>query len=339
MISNEATRVNPNQVLATNFMHHQSPLVDIQLGSPVDSVTFDKIDYKTNPYIKPPYSYATLICMAMKGSKRNKLTLAAIYTWITEHFMYYRMADPSWQNSIRHNLSLNKCFEKVPRRKDEPGKGGFWRINPEYNALLDTGSSKKKPKSIDFGHKRSSTEDTDDLLQEMISGKNKYKRSRSLVNEGADEDNDAAVALANYLNFDKLLSQDIDVNGTKLRTEDIIDGHNSNDTLVTLSPPPSDTTSEDSFEDLLSSDLAKLEGSANGSSGMSVQGVKIEPPEWWADSLTGSAFNGLLNTSIPSGQLGSANHDSHPWNTNKSEIDDAMAALDDMEKFFTSSFN
>jgi len=56
MVSNEATRVNPNQVLATNFMHHQSPLVDIQLGSPVDSVTFDKIDYKTNPYIKPPYT-------------------------------------------------------------------------------------------------------------------------------------------------------------------------------------------------------------------------------------------------------------------------------------------
>ena len=54
------------------------------------------VDYKLNGDIKPPYSYATLICMAMKANK-NKMSLSSIYQWIKENFLYYRNADPSWQ--------------------------------------------------------------------------------------------------------------------------------------------------------------------------------------------------------------------------------------------------
>lgn len=57
----------------------------------------EDIDYKTNPHIKPPYSYATLICMAMEASKKPKITLSAIYKWITDNFCYFRHADPTWQ--------------------------------------------------------------------------------------------------------------------------------------------------------------------------------------------------------------------------------------------------
>ncbi|ELT89986.1 hypothetical protein CAPTEDRAFT_222987 [Capitella teleta] len=142
-------QVNPNSILNVtnlprNNLGRELPgcrgLVDLR--APCNPL--EKIDYKHNPHVKPPYSYATLICMAMKESKKNKVTLSGIYNWITENFMYYRMADPSWQNSIRHNLSLNKCFQKVPRRKDEPGKGGFWRINPEYQDMFVNGVFKKR---------------------------------------------------------------------------------------------------------------------------------------------------------------------------------------------------
>ncbi|KAI1883915.1 hypothetical protein AGOR_G00221000 [Albula goreensis] len=103
-----------------------------------------EVDYRTNHQVKPPYSYATLICMAMRASRKNKLTLSAIYGWITENFCYYRRAEPSWQNSIRHNLSLNKCFVKVPRTKEEPGKGGFWQIDPQYADMFVDGIFKRR---------------------------------------------------------------------------------------------------------------------------------------------------------------------------------------------------
>ncbi|KAG8433204.1 hypothetical protein GDO86_017478 [Hymenochirus boettgeri] len=104
----------------------------------------EEVDYRTNANVKPPYSYATLICMAMEASQQRKLTLSAIYNWITQNFCYYRHADPSWQNSIRHNLSLNKCFMKVPRGKDEPGKGGFWQMDPRYADMFVNGVLKRR---------------------------------------------------------------------------------------------------------------------------------------------------------------------------------------------------
>ncbi|KAL0992864.1 hypothetical protein UPYG_G00100290 [Umbra pygmaea] len=115
--------------------HHQSI---VPAKSP------EEVDYKTNRQVKPPYSYATLICMAMQASMKNKITLSSIYNWITGNFCYYRHAEPSWQNSIRHNLSLNKCFMKVPRQKDEPGKGGFWQIDPQYAHMFVNGVFRRR---------------------------------------------------------------------------------------------------------------------------------------------------------------------------------------------------
>ncbi|MBN3276117.1 FXJ1B protein, partial [Polyodon spathula] len=126
---------------STSYLQQQTPpshLTSVPRSAP------EEIDYKTNAQVKPPYSYATLICMAMQASKKTKITLSAIYSWITDNFCYYRHAEPSWQNSIRHNLSLNKCFMKVPRQKDEPGKGGFWQIDPQYADMFVNGVFKRR---------------------------------------------------------------------------------------------------------------------------------------------------------------------------------------------------
>ncbi|CAK9436121.1 uncharacterized protein LODBEIA_P06790 [Lodderomyces beijingensis] len=79
---------------------------------------------------KPPYSYATLIGISILSHPDKRLTLSHIYQWISDTFKFYRKEDVGWQNSIRHNLSLNKAFVKGEKSKD--GKGHFWCIKPGY---------------------------------------------------------------------------------------------------------------------------------------------------------------------------------------------------------------
>lgn len=92
------------------------------------------------PKGKPPYSYIALISMAICNSSERKLTLHDIYKFITDRFPYYRDHENAkgWKGSIRHNLALNDCFMKLPRR---PGmKGHEWAIDPEYEDMFDHGS-------------------------------------------------------------------------------------------------------------------------------------------------------------------------------------------------------
>ncbi|XP_063286290.1 forkhead box protein K1 [Pelobates fuscus] len=93
---------------------------------------------------KPPYSYAQLIVQAISSAQDRQLTLSGIYAHITKHYPYYRSADKGWQNSIRHNLSLNRYFVKVPRSQEEPGKGSFWRIDPTSEVKLAEQAFRKR---------------------------------------------------------------------------------------------------------------------------------------------------------------------------------------------------
>lgn len=90
------------------------------------------------PEVKPPHSYVALIYLAMKHSGRSKVTLAEIYDYIRTRFTYYRHAGTGWKNSIRHNLTQQKCFVKVARMaEDGGGKGGFWAPHEGYLKILE----------------------------------------------------------------------------------------------------------------------------------------------------------------------------------------------------------
>lgn len=64
---------------------------------------------------KPPYSFSCLIFMAIEDSPTKALPVKEIYSWITQHFPYFKTAPNGWKNSVRHNLSLNKSFQKVEK--------------------------------------------------------------------------------------------------------------------------------------------------------------------------------------------------------------------------------
>jgi hypothetical protein len=112
---------------------HRSPhILDTPAGPLLMSNSDVDLSLDENKHIKPQYSYAQMITQAIVSTEEEKLNLAGIYTFITSRYAYYRHQAPSgWQNSIRHNLSLNKAFEKVARSSDEPGKGMKWQLVPE----------------------------------------------------------------------------------------------------------------------------------------------------------------------------------------------------------------
>ncbi|XP_006158066.1 forkhead box protein N3 [Tupaia chinensis] len=115
-----------------------SPVQDVDDDTPPSPAHSDMpYDARQNPNCKPPYSFSCLIFMAIEDSPTKRLPVKDIYNWILEHFPYFANAPTGWKNSVRHNLSLNKCFKKVDKERSQSiGKGSLWCIDPEYRQNL-----------------------------------------------------------------------------------------------------------------------------------------------------------------------------------------------------------
>ncbi|CAL2039514.1 unnamed protein product [Caenorhabditis brenneri] len=105
----------------------------------------------TDPTKRPPYSYNAIIAMAIQSSPQKRMRLQEIYDYISTNFPYYNAKKSSgWQNSVRHNLSLHREFQKV---RAEDGQGNYWEmtctmgtdvyIDKECGKLLRSKESKR----------------------------------------------------------------------------------------------------------------------------------------------------------------------------------------------------
>ena len=112
----------------------------------MNRVRHDKTYRRSYTHAKPPYSYISLITMAIQQSPNKMCTLSEIYQFIMDLFPFYRQNQQRWQNSIRHSLSFNDCFVKVPRTPDRPGKGSYWALHPDSGNMFENGCYLRRQK-------------------------------------------------------------------------------------------------------------------------------------------------------------------------------------------------
>ncbi|VDM35529.1 unnamed protein product [Hydatigera taeniaeformis] len=56
-----------------------------------------------------------MIAMAIRASPNKRCTLSEIYQYLHSKYPFFRGSYTGWKNSVRHNLSLNEVFIKLPK--------------------------------------------------------------------------------------------------------------------------------------------------------------------------------------------------------------------------------
>uniref|UniRef100_A0A8D0DKV6 Forkhead box H1 n=1 Tax=Salvator merianae TaxID=96440 RepID=A0A8D0DKV6_SALMN len=81
-------------------------------------------------HAKPPYTYLGMIALVIRNSPEKRLRLSQIIKEISTLFPFFQEHYEGWKDSIRHNLSANKCFSRVLKDASKPNtKGNYWVVD------------------------------------------------------------------------------------------------------------------------------------------------------------------------------------------------------------------
>ncbi|XP_063821037.1 uncharacterized protein LOC135071197 [Ostrinia nubilalis] len=181
---------------------------------------------------KPAYSYSCLIAMALKNSRTGSLPVSEIYNFMCQHFPYFKTAPNGWKNSVRHNLSLNKCFEKIekPSTNGSQRKGCLWAMNPSKVGKMDEEVqkwSRKDPQAI----KKAMV--YPDSLEALERGEMKYSGAGGDTDADDDADADAEADLDADVEIDPEIKVEMEdeeaileqeVSDQELEVEEVVEG-------------------------------------------------------------------------------------------------------------------
>lgn len=100
----------------------------------------DGISPGTNVTVNRFPSYTEMIAKILLSDMFTAKTLQDIYKNMEEMYPFLRQRGRSWKNSVRHTLSLNECFLKVPR--EDSGQKCNWTVHPKYLHRFSIGNFK-----------------------------------------------------------------------------------------------------------------------------------------------------------------------------------------------------
>ncbi|KAF5388494.1 hypothetical protein D9757_004720 [Collybiopsis confluens] len=112
----------------------------------------DSLDCLPDTNGRPQHTLPVILRCAILGSPRKRLTIREIYAAMEGKYDYYRTAGPTWKQSVRHHLSLNRLFERQIRPATDPGFGSYWTVN------LSAPPGTKRPRKRGRGNKTPKTE-------------------------------------------------------------------------------------------------------------------------------------------------------------------------------------
>uniref|UniRef100_A0A914P6R6 Fork-head domain-containing protein n=1 Tax=Panagrolaimus davidi TaxID=227884 RepID=A0A914P6R6_9BILA len=116
--------------------------------------------------------------MAIDHQPSKRATLADIYKFLQHNYSFFCSDYMGWKNSIRHNLSLNECFIKLPKKEGgKSGKGHYWAIDKNSGCLLEEGCFKRRPRGYKFKSMLSTS-------SQENSNRNSSERTSSSSNDG-----------------------------------------------------------------------------------------------------------------------------------------------------------